>query len=534
MPTLESVLSRVGDRKMDLFIRPDILSLISALNEGNMNTSSRVEMIISLHTKVGILANKSMRNALLSSLTTDQAKDLATYLGLSFSNPFDALKDLRMTRERRQGLYYWFQILDHEIPGEDEVVEKETIELVSPQHGLFPHQNKAILDMESYLASYQNRAFLHMPTGSGKTRTAMNYVCRLMNKKPNGLYLWLAFNGELCEQAASEFTKAWGFHGSSDAKLVRMWGDHDIHSLPENGIVFAGLDKLWSRIRRDQTFLARIAHHFELIVFDEAHQSLANTYQLMVDMLLNLNQKCRLLGLSATPGRTWNDPEADEKLSEMYYRQKVTLEVEGHESPIDYLVEEEYLSKPLFHQLTNESTPIGPRERLQVAEMLEYNASVYKKLEEDEMRNLLILRKLEDLIKQGHKRILVFAISVEHSDILSSVFKQRGHICASITSKSGGAQREIWLRRFVEDHDDTCILFNYGVLTTGFDAPLTSAALIARPTKSLVLYSQMVGRVIRGSKVGGTPSAEIYTVVDKELPGFGNLAEAFTNWEDVW
>jgi DNA repair protein RadD len=44
----------------------------------------------------------------------------------------------------------------------------------------------------------------------------------------------------------------------------------------------------------------------------------------------------------------------------------------------------------------------------------------------------------------------------------------------------------------------------------------------------------MVGRVIRGPKAGGTPSCEIVTVVDPSLPGFGDLAAAFTNWEDVW
>jgi superfamily II DNA or RNA helicase len=78
------------------------------------------------------------------------------------------------------------------------------------------------------------------------------------------------------------------------------------------------------------------------------------------------------------------------------------------------------------------------------------------------------------------------------------------------------------------------ILCNYGVLTTGFDAPQTSAAVIARPTRSLVLYSQMVGRAIRGPKAGGNTTAEIVTVVDSALPGFGNVAEAFKNWEDVW
>lgn len=78
------------------------------------------------------------------------------------------------------------------------------------------------------------------------------------------------------------------------------------------------------------------------------------------------------------------------------------------------------------------------------------------------------------------------------------------------------------------------VLCNYGVLTTGFDAPATSAVLIARPTKSLVLYSQMVGRGIRGPLAGGNSDAEIVTVVDNNLPGFGSVASAFTNWEDVW
>ncbi len=48
-------------------------------------------------------------------------------------------------------------------------------------------------------------------------------------------------------------------------------------------------------------------------------------------------------------------------------------------------------------------------------------------------------------------------------------------------------------------------------------------ALIARPTKSLVLYSQMVGRAIRGPRAGGNREAEIVTVVDTALPGFRSL-----------
>ncbi|AHJ29143.1 hypothetical protein PN465_10790 [Nodularia spumigena CS-584] len=44
----------------------------------------------------------------------------------------------------------------------------------------------------------------------------------------------------------------------------------------------------------------------------------------------------------------------------------------------------------------------------------------------------------------------------------------------------------------------------------------------------------MVGRAIRGLKAGGNATAEIVTVVDSQLPGFGSVASAFHNWEDVW
>ena len=84
------------------------------------------------------------------------------------------------------------------------------------------------------------------------------------------------------------------------------------------------------------------------------------------------------------------------------------------------------------------------------------------------------------------------------------------------------------------DDDEAFVLCNYGVATTGVDVPNVSCAVIARPTQSLVLFSQMIGRAIRGPKVGGNKDALIVTVVDYELPGFGKVQESFMNWEDVW
>jgi superfamily II DNA or RNA helicase len=106
-----------------------------------------------------------------------------------------------------------------------------------------------------------------------------------------------------------------------------------------------------------------------------------------------------------------------------------------------------------------------------------------------------------------------------------------------VTSDSTSIERNRVISRFKlsrAENPNPMVLCNFGILTTGFDAPEISCAVIARPTDSLVLYSQMIGRAIRGPKSGGNEVSEIVTVIDDGLPGFGDLSEAFLNWEDVW
>jgi len=164
----------------------------------------------------------------------------------------------------------------------------------------------------------------------------------------------------------------------------------------------------------------------------------------------------------------------------------------------------------------------------------EYSYDILDTISKDGMRNARIIEQVRELVLQGHERILVFAVNVPNAKALSSMLNYNGFESDAITGKTEPAVRKSAIERFKEPGGGERILCNYGVLTTGFDAPKTSAAIIARPTKSLVLYSQMVGRVIRGPKVGGTEEAVIWTVVDTNLPGFDSLVAGFTNWDDVW
>lgn len=301
-----------------------------------------------------------------------------------------------------------------------------------------------------------------------------------------------------------------------------------------DGIVVAGLSKTYSRAKTSIQFINRLGSRSSLVVIDEAHQAIAETYRLVLDALVVPYDKTGLLGLTATPGRTWADISADAELADFFARRKVTLEIPGYESPVDYLVAEGYLAKANYRPLFYESgLSLTERDFNRIKDELELPQHLLDRLAEDEQRNLRILLEIEDLA-QRHQRIIVFGISVQHSKLLAAVLRARGFVADALTGDTPPQERERLISSFKDSSPEAKILCNYGVLTTGFDAPRTSAAVIARPTKSLVLYSQMVGRAIRGVRAGGNETAEIVTVIDSGLPGFRSVAEAFSNWEDVW
>ncbi len=280
--------------------------------------------------------------------------------------------------------------------------------------------------------------------------------------------------------------------------------------------------------------MLRLGDRTSLTVADEAHQAIAPTYRTVIDTLANKHPEGRLLGLSATPGRTWADIDEDAVLSEFFGRKKVTLEVEGYPDAVEYLMANGYLARPDFRTLNYEpGSTLGQADLEALSSALDVPEALLEELGRDEQRNLRIVTAVEELTTR-HRRIIVFAASVDHAYLIRAVLSARGHEALVVTGEMEQGARDRAIRRYKGSAPEPIIMCNFGVLTTGFDAPKTSAAVIARPTRSLVLYSQMVGRATRGPRAGGNETAEILTVVDPNLPGFGDVAEAFKNWEDVW
>jgi superfamily II DNA or RNA helicase len=468
-------------------------------------------------------------------MPSDRARQLAHAIGLADEHELQArLQELDVSARRtRNDLNKFFGIT--EASRNISTESHRTAGIVSASFGLFSYQRTVVRELLCALDSTPRRVVLHLPTGAGKTRVAMNVICEYLRKHDPGVVLWLAYSRELLDQAASAFESAWNALGNRDLPVVRYWGpsEHEFTGTSD-ALIVAGLGKLDALGNRDYQALARLADQTILTVMDEAHQSIAHTYRQLLELFATKRLDSRLLGLTATPGRTWADIDADAELAAFYKHQKVTLQPEGYDDPITFLINEGYLARPTFVTLNVDAGLTVTNQDLKaLSANLDIPAYLLQQLAESQQRNLRILESAERLLLQ-HRRVILFATTVSHARLLAAILRARGHRAEAITAETSWADRESAIQRFRSNSRTPMILCNYGVLTTGFDAPTTSAALIARPTRSLVLYSQMVGRAIRGPRSGGNAEAEIVTVADLELPGFGEIIDAFTNWEDVW
>ena len=128
---------------------------------------------------------------------------------------------------------------------------------------------------------------IHMPTGTGKTKTSMhiitNYIEFTLQKK--GLVIWVAHTIELLEQAYKTFCDVWGHLGDGEISAYKLWGSHNIQdtSTELNGIAFCGLSKLMSLYDSNPELFERLKKDCRLVVFDEAHKAAADKTKRIIE-----------------------------------------------------------------------------------------------------------------------------------------------------------------------------------------------------------------------------------------------------------
>ena len=329
MINYKDLISRADTAWLQKQIGDAAVRVMQAFDEKGLTTQNLREVFFSLVSPYDLLASPLKRNSLFEFLRREEAALLSKSLALN-GEPFQAINSLKITRGSDKfeiccaffGLSQEVRLSIEESPG---------IQSVSASYPLFEHQQVAVDSVNSCLYKKPNRVVLHMPTGAGKTRMGMHVVCQHLIKNPKSIVIWLANSEELCDQASEEFIKAWTYLGNRSLNLYRYWGSRTLNFTNlDEGLFVGGFPKLYSLAKKQVTELANLGDRTTLIVVDEAHKVIAPTYEVIIEGISARKLSMPLLGLTATPGRTWNEPDADIKLADFFQKKKVTLHVPGY------------------------------------------------------------------------------------------------------------------------------------------------------------------------------------------------------------
>lgn len=441
------------------------------------------------------------------------------------------------------------------------VEEESAIALEKDKNDFLYEQLDYQYDIRRRLIKYYKeqegaRALIHMPTGAGKTKTAMHIIQELWNYEyeKKGYILWLAHSEELLRQALSTYQEVWKYLGQFNTSIIKLWGDFSWDDeFPDGAFIFGGIQKMQSLLKRRPEIIGSISSGLNLVVVDECHKAPADkTHELLLN-LINVKVKGQrlpnLLGLTATPGRKGGYDIEDIKLKRLFDNVKIGIDVSlmnkydpgfrSATSEIELLQNRNILSTfertPI--QISAEELGLTPREikKLELALRSDGNQEVdsalIDKIAHNKKRNELIIEKLAEL-NNSYVKTIFFACNVAHAKMINAALYLQGIEAGLILGETNNHERAIIIEKFRDENSGLNILINVNVLTTGFDSPNIDCVFISRPITSVILYSQMIGRGIRGVMMGGKPICKLIDVVDNF--DFGDEKWAFNYFDSYW
>ena len=318
------------------------------------------------------------------------------------------------------------------------------------------YQEYAIKKLRGAINQGARRPLLTLPTGAGKTVLAAGMTDSAVAQ--GNRVLFLAHRRELIDQTYRQFYTAGIDTGILMAERPRTEAPVQVASI--------------------QTLQARLAKggfrppEADLVFVDEAHRAPSNQYRRILD---GQYPNAVTVGLTATPvrgdgtgmGTIFDDLVIGPTVRELTDR--------GHLVPMRYYA-------PSIPDLTGVEVRDDDYVESQLAQAMDD-----KKL-------------IGDIVSQWHRlasdrQTVVFASSVAHSRHLAQAFKATGVAAEHIDGETFREERDEIIRRV--KRGDVQVLCNCLVTTEGWDAPEVSCAVLARPTKSLGLFLQMAGRVLR-------------------------------------
>lgn len=326
---------------------------------------------------------------------------------------------------------------------------------------LRPRQTKAIDDITAAYRSGYNSPVLVSPTGSGKTFTSVHLISRAIAK---GKRVWfIAHLKEILNATCSA--------------LIREKIPH--------GMISAGVpgDRRQAvQVVSVQTLVRRLDQYTppDLIIVDEAHLAVANTYQKIFEWAKAGPQfyepgGAKLLHLTATPQRL--DGRGLAEVADTLIPTCSTQDLidEGLLVPIKYYA-------PQGVDLSGVESRAGDYAQDQLAAVMD--------------KPKITGSAVAEYRKVAHGRpAIAFCVSIEHATHVAEQFRAAGYRAVAISGESDPLERDNALRGLQSGQLD--IVCNCALWVAGVDAPAVACIIMLAPTKSIVKYLQSIGRGLR-------------------------------------
>lgn len=376
--------------------------------------------------------------------------------------------------------------------GTTDSIARSTPPIPAPE--LRPYQRECIARIRQAHSTGKRRVLVSLPTGTGKTVVFASFPKVLRMKKK---LLILAHREELIDQAAEKLQSA-----APDLEVGIEQGTRRASSSAR--VVIGSVPTLG---RAGSARLAALSpEDFSIIVVDEAHHAVATTYRRVLDHFRLFDPGDRfLVGFTATPRR--GDGEALGKVFEeiVYAR------------GIEEMIREGWLS-PIVGWRVRSAVDLDVV-RVRHGDFVEGDLAEAVNIEE---RNRAVVESYKRYAEG--RRAIVFCVDVAHTKQMAEAFINAGIGASPVWGAMPRDDRRDRLQALREG--TTKVLTNCQVLTEGFDEPRVECVIMARPTKSRLLYAQMVGRGTRLSE--GKHNLVVIDVVDNsEEHALAGLHELF-------
>jgi superfamily II DNA or RNA helicase len=349
------------------------------------------------------------------------------------------------------------------------------------KYSILPHQKQILDRLKAVRDGGVKRNLIVAATGTGKTViSAFDYKLFSEANPYHNRILFVAHRQEILVQSRNTYRSV-----LCNANFGEIWvGQYK----PTNGIdhLFVSVQTFNSKF--DEVFSMLPSDYYDYIVVDEAHHLVADSYR---KILSHFSPKL-LIGLTATPERMDGEsllPDFDNQIS-AEIRLPVALD-EGLLTPFQYLC-------------------ISDNTDLTDEELMQGNKYVATKLTEklcNEERVGLIVDRLKYYLPDEHKcRALGFCATQEHARFMSESFRAYG-LKADYLTAAKNEERDVLNRKLAKGEIN--YLFVVDIFNEGVDIPEVDTVLFLRPTESLTIFLQQLGRGLRLA-----PGKQLLTVFD--------------------